>query len=192
MSSTGHAARMSGAAGAESKPTAGQEKRRREVLFPLYSANLSENAILGLSSAQVGRLARDVHEATRALNWLHGEGFREAALAPQSDSDLRKRASLHQLSQRRLEICACRHLDGSRAIELSKASVNLLKGRKVYDSSGSTSVASYVYDRVSLPADVQSAPLLASQLPDAESKILMEFVPAQLRTPKAVADHVEL
>ena len=51
---------MSGAAGAEVKPTAGSGKRRREVLFPLYFDGLSENAKIGLSRAQVGRLARDV------------------------------------------------------------------------------------------------------------------------------------
>ena len=174
----------------DSADTAEQTKpmnARRAALFPLANLRLSSEVCEGLNGSQRRRLQREVQRTQTALNWMHGEGWRPPALAPSTFGDAEKRHHLQQLSQRRIERCALAYLDSDRAVEPHAALAALMKGRSTYSKSGSASVASYEYGRVSLLKSVEGAPYLRELLPDAVANTLREFVPAQLRTPKEVS-----
>jgi hypothetical protein len=103
-----------------------------------------------------------------------------------------KRERLNELSQLRVEHGVRATVDATSAVEPGKAIASLLKGRSVYDNSGSTTVAPFVYGRVSVPSDVKAAPLLIHQLPDADSILLKGFVASQQRSAKEQANHAEV
>ena len=137
----------------------GVERRRREVLFPLKLDEINAKDTRGLDRKQVKRLCRRVREVQWSLIWMHGEGYRQIALRPESAADAQKRGKLNKLSQRQVVERVRANLGSCSAIEPSKALKSLLKGRSTYDVEGSTTVASYEYGRISLPGDVSSAPL---------------------------------
>ena len=83
---------------AEQRAPRGTETRE---VFPLpYLQELSAWSSGGLTCGQRRRLLRDVNEACRAVNWMHGEDSRPTALPPSlvasEDKNLCLRADVQQ------------------------------------------------------------------------------------------------
>ena len=105
-------------------------------MFPLKLDEIDADDTRGLVRKQVKRLCRGVREVQWSLNWMHGEGYRQVALKPESAADAQKRDKLNKLSQQRVVERVRANLGSCSAIEPSKALKSLLRGRSAYDAGG--------------------------------------------------------
>ena len=106
---------------------------------------------VGLTGGQRRRLLRDVNEACRALNWMHGEESRPTALPPSLVASEDRNNVFVPDVQQRVILAALRWLDADSAVDEHEALAKLLMGRTSRALGVSFNVGSYEHSRISLP-----------------------------------------
>ena len=159
---------------------------RERVLFPLERHHaLSSPAAVSLGKGAKASLARDVDEALWGLNYLHGESARSEAKSLNEWSAYRSRR-IQASVWSRVEDAALQALDHDGAQGPEGCLKHLLRGRSVYDSAPSSSVAPFESGRVALPTSLHGCPQLSSLLPAADRNLLEGFEQRLLRDPSEV------
>ena len=170
----------------QSPAETGASGHRCEGTFPLDLPAWSSGDLTG---GRRRRLSRDVNEACRALDGMHGEENRPTALPPSLVASEDKNQCLRADVQRVI-LAALRWVDADSAVDEHEALAKLLKERTEYAPGVSSNVGSYEYSRFSLPESVVDAPPLIDVLP-AEANIFLEEFQSRMLLPPEVAAAIQ-